>query len=377
MESGEDNPVPAFVMKQLLEDIESSGLPRGEVNLLLICNDNPKVYGLKGSRLRRNIQKRFARIKRLGAKAYLRLLEDYEVNNMKNCDEGLTSSFKNMVFDDTEDDNEEEAPVTPLRTTKKKKQSPMRTGTRSGSRKLPDKLSDDESYSSIPPVSIISSRSSLSLASSKKMSEDGTKSSPWIVHVNTQHAERNREFGVEKTIKDEVDGTDRDGWYIRRTVAVPDYDKWDASLLDDDDVPRAYKNRCIRVKGPSQDFWQNNAERFSKKTSIVEAVAKAIEATELAINQDESRQWSFWLLVFPSHITLDNKIYSSNDVDLDPDFNCMPISKTDNDFNKDIMGMVVCWHIAEAGGRMVTKTKKKPKASDFFKDEAAEAPAPA
>jgi hypothetical protein len=121
MESGEDNPVPAFVMKQLLEDIESSGLPRGEVNLLLICNDNPKVYGLKGSRLRRNIQKRFARIKRLGAKAYLRLLEDYEVNNMKNCDEGLTSSFKNMVFDDTEDDNEEEAPVTPLRTTKKKK----------------------------------------------------------------------------------------------------------------------------------------------------------------------------------------------------------------------------------------------------------------
>jgi hypothetical protein len=88
-------------------------------------------------------------------------------------------------------------------------------------------------------------------------------------------------------------------------------------------------------------------------------------------------QWSFWLLVFPSHITLDNKIYSSNDVDLDPDFNCMPISKTDNDFNKDIMGMVVCWHIAEAGGRMVTKTKKNPKALDFFKDEAAEAPAPA
>ena len=46
-----------------------------------------------------------------------------------------------------------------------------------------------------------------------------------------------------------------------------------------------------------------------------------------------------------------------------------------------IMGMVVCWHIVEAGGRKVTKTKKKPKASDFFKDEgntaAASAPAAA
>jgi len=66
-------------LKQLLQDIEAHGGIAVFRNLKGLCDRNPQVYGTKGSPLRRQVQKKYARLRDLPIKRYNILLQEYGV----------------------------------------------------------------------------------------------------------------------------------------------------------------------------------------------------------------------------------------------------------------------------------------------------------
>jgi len=66
-------------LKQLLQDIEAYGGITVYNNLKGLCDRNPQVYGTKGSPLRRQVQKKYTKLRQLPIKRYNKLLEEYGV----------------------------------------------------------------------------------------------------------------------------------------------------------------------------------------------------------------------------------------------------------------------------------------------------------
>jgi len=66
-------------LKQLLQDIEAYSGITVYNNLKGLCDRNPQVYGTKGSPLRRQVQKKYTKLRKLPIKRYNKLLEEYGV----------------------------------------------------------------------------------------------------------------------------------------------------------------------------------------------------------------------------------------------------------------------------------------------------------
>jgi hypothetical protein len=119
-------------IKSLLQDIDVFDALRDAASLRRICNDNPRLYGLKGSHLRRSFQRKFDRVKRCSIEKCIEILDKYEVDPSattlrihrtepapKDDDEGgqglaatndageqeLGSAFAGLNLDDDEDDD--------------------------------------------------------------------------------------------------------------------------------------------------------------------------------------------------------------------------------------------------------------------------------
>jgi hypothetical protein len=84
------------------------------------------------------------------------------------------------------------------------------------------------------------------------------------------------------------------------------------------------------------------------------ATRQAHEAAQLEIKSDPHRQFSHWLLIFPEHVALDNKIFSKHPHKVTPSFNSMTLEAADDPSGeRTLRGLAVCWTIAEAGGRQI------------------------
>jgi hypothetical protein len=88
-----------YQLKQLLQDVEETNLPRDEVNLLIICKNDERLYGEKGSDMRRTVQFKFGYMKKWSIHKYVALLDSLEVS---------PSSVTQAIFRDTPPVDEEE-----------------------------------------------------------------------------------------------------------------------------------------------------------------------------------------------------------------------------------------------------------------------------
>jgi hypothetical protein len=191
---------------------------------------------------------------------------------------------------------------------------------------------------------------------------NGTKEHPYILCINVNHPEHNREFNIERVSNIEHNSYTRNGFYIRLPVAPVDFDQWEAS------IPTHYptlQQRVVQVKGPSRSFWIRSTEWYHKKISCT-AMQHVHAATKLEIDANDFCQVSYWLLVFPENITLDNQIFSNDSIIVEPGYNAMSTEEAETEIGKKLYSMAVYWKIAEVGGHRVQSGKLKPSEKKLF-----------
>jgi hypothetical protein len=199
------------------------------------------------------------------------------------------------------------------------------------------------------------------------VNQNGSFRNPWIVQVNLQRPEANREFDIEHiTGIDQDEIYSRNGFHIRRTVAAPDHDDWTATIPTH--YKTQYSKRVIMIKGPSRDYWQRATEKYHENGHVnCLATLKAHSATGIAIEEAPARQWSYQLLVFPPSVVLNNHIFSRDEEVLPIGRNPMKSKAAENHFKKDMRAMVLFWKIATKGGKKVGKgTKSKSSVASMF-----------
>ena len=144
--------------------------------------------------------------------------------------------------------------------------------------------------------------------------EEGTKSKPYIIQVNIDYPERNREFDIQRVFKMTHNSSSRNGFHIRRSIAVLDHDLWEATIPND--LPAVYANRAVLIKGPAQDFWMHHCRNHS----------------------EEGQRSRFWLLLFPVGIILDDVFLETGWVKM---------IEHNSPIGEPLHGMAVYWVIGE------------------------------
>jgi hypothetical protein len=90
-------PIPKYVEKSLLEDVEETGLGLQEVCLVDICDKKVATYGPKGKvGIRRKVQKYFHQVKQKSFKNYVKLLDEYKVKHGANTSRLLRSELESL-----------------------------------------------------------------------------------------------------------------------------------------------------------------------------------------------------------------------------------------------------------------------------------------
>ena len=74
----EQSPLLIWEYKQLLLDIEATDEARCDIDFRKFCEDNPALYGKKGTEKRRNFQRRFQKLKEKTPSAYLQILDRHQ-----------------------------------------------------------------------------------------------------------------------------------------------------------------------------------------------------------------------------------------------------------------------------------------------------------
>jgi hypothetical protein len=198
------------------------------------------------------------------------------------------------------------------------------------------------------------------------VAQSGTEQYPWIVQVDSQRPEANRDFDiqfVQHMDQDEI--YSRNGFHIRRTVAPQDHEKWEATIPNGYDPQ--YAGRLILVKGPLQDYWQRSAETYHSTNKIkCPATKMAHSASEIAISGTTDRLWAYYLLCFGPEIALDNQIFSKDEYLVPMGKNPMVSAAKENAFQKDLRSLVLYWHIAVRGGTKISNGKKSDHSKDLF-----------
>jgi hypothetical protein len=196
--------------------------------------------------------------------------------------------------------------------------------------------------------------------------QNGRLNSPWIIQVNLTNPEANRDFDVQFVPGIDTDKCfSRDGFFICRSIAAPDFKLWSAS------IPQGYNpeyaKRIILFKGPSQDFWRRTTERFHGTGKVdCTATKNAHSATEIAIEKNEERQTAFYLMCFPPGVILENQIFSRDEEDVPTNKNPMKSTAKQNMFEKDLRAMVLYWKIAVKGGVKIGKQVSNERDKDMF-----------
>jgi hypothetical protein len=197
--------------------------------------------------------------------------------------------------------------------------------------------------------------------------QDGSKSNPWIVEHESERGKPSRDFDIQYVENmEDANMFTRRGYHIRRTVAVPDCDRWFATVPHD--IPQNYARRCVLFEGPARDWWQGDTEKYHASGNVgCDATRKAHTGTEILIEKTPSLQSVFYLVCFPPNVELNNQIFSSEEYTLELGQNPMKSPAAENDFDIDLCSMVLFWRIAIRGGIQVGKMGGKKKKANMFK----------
>ncbi|KAL7567072.1 hypothetical protein ACA910_002796 [Epithemia clementina (nom. ined.)] len=357
--------------KLLLRDFEQSGETRQSFDLKGLCDNNTDVYGQPGSQICQQVQLCWGKIKLHSPPAHCRYLKWFEVLKGIKTEAELAAYNKRRqkilqgkmvpTTDDDEasntvaslassagdwlqsDDDEEEEPMPAVASSTKKKILKKKNAAAapddvvSSSNNIgmfatlphPKKAASNLSTQLQPGFGnqhVLGHTSPLfgSFSNTTTPNEfvpvvwytrqDGTLSNPWIVQVDLSKPDHNLAFDIQA-----VEGIDQDtmflrnGFHIRKSVAAPDYDLWEATIPMN--FERQWHGRLVLIKGPAQDFWIRSCERYHGAGKVAcKATKKAHSATEIAIDNSEDCFWAYYLLVFPPSILLDNQIFSKDEV---------------------------------------------------------------
>lgn len=397
-------PLEPLIEKNLLQDIEASGRTRKEFNLLAYLDSNQNTYGNKGSQKRRDAQKRFDAIKRATPVSYLKLLDKNKVNSgdalkreirSSNSSESPTPSKTTSTSDSDSEDEESDDKSTatpaqppskppsfkPIKTPPPKPASMDNLTARFSNLGMPVK------EIGVPTVTATMSSTGSSVPSTEMsvtdyvlhqvdaltaIKMDGSADYPYIIIVDTSKPEANWGFEVSFVHNVEVLNFHRDIYHIRKVTGVEQAEEWTATIPSKK-YP-ALANRAVLIRGPSQDYWHQDAKRYHQPQEdkvICEPTKKAHMVLQTNINESKDRLYSHWLLVFPQGTEMENFVMSHdayhvmrNSFELYSAIESWDPEKKKSEF-LDLLGMDVHWRIAVKGGEMISspsvteKTKRR------------------
>jgi hypothetical protein len=374
--SEQEDSLDTWIEKALLEQIELSGKIRSKISLIDLCNKAEHIFGLPASKRRRLVQIRFDNLKRKSIQKWAAYLDRLEIAHGT----ATVRELRRLVINPLPPAEEETAspPDNVAASSEGETSSPssdesfvevqMESAFQKLSLKSPPK---PHGYFATPPrpartTSMMSpdgvgtpppwTNSGDSTTSTSGLHE-GSKSNPYVINVDVQHPERNREFDIDFVETMKHGDYIRKGFHIRVNAGVLDVDLWEARMYQGE----GYKNRAILVKGPSRTSWMDNLESYHRKGKC-ELTRVAHIATHNDISNNKDRQVAYWLLVFPAYMTLNNEIFSG-----DPD----NIESGSIGLKEKIDGVtfgtsIVFWKIAQRFGGRRVDCKKKTKVKDLF-----------
>jgi hypothetical protein len=359
-----------LLVKNLVQDIESSGKTRNGFNLHKLVEDRSYTYGEAGSEKQRAVQKKVDLLKRKTPQQYLKFLDKIGVNPGEGTKREIRESKENEEDKDESEsgsesgsgsgsgsssgsdsdysDSESTKKSKKSQSTKKSKSTPKQTKPASKQTKpaTPVKTKSPEvtpeKITKVPPqkisfigsspiisppiISIPTMASVSSIESSdtaavilkqvidqvhalEKIKQDGSADFPYVIIADPSKPEANNGFEVSLVKGVEFRNFTRSVYYIRRTTAVPQVDEWSA-MIPLKKYPSLAK-RAVLIRGPSQDFWNQKASRyhqnqFCDKTKVVH------QTLETQISGEPTCKISYWLIVLPSDTVLENHILSDD-----------------------------------------------------------------
>jgi len=194
---------------------------------------------------------------------------------------------------------------------------------------------------------------------------NGTKDNPFTLVYDQEYPECSFPFIIKFqpsiVVNDDKDSEEGKSYEhkcfdIEKVEQVLDSDDWEATIPNQ---IHTLGKRVVDIKGPSTSFFLRYQEDNDDKEHS--ALLQAIE-------QDESRKWLYWRIIFPSKTLLNNDILSKGRR-LFKDHKPITIKKNHekNEYEKDFHAMLLHWRIALEGGRPIKMHSKKNKKKDFFK----------
>jgi hypothetical protein len=192
--------------------------------------------------------------------------------------------------------------------------------------------------------------------------QDGTKTHPYVKFVSFEFPERNFGFDVEYVPCIERAKNLHDSVTIRLTVPLMDHDQWEAFIPGG--CGEQDNKRLVLFKGPSQDFWMCAPERYHHNRACV-PTRQANQATKVAIENDEDRKHTYWLLAFPDDVSFDNKIFSGEGSHVILDKAPQAVEAAKNPTEQKLLGMVLAWRIAQKGSSRRIRPEELPIKDDL------------
>jgi hypothetical protein len=326
--SSPEEEIDDYQFKQLLQDVEDTGLPRDEVNFLSICNNDPRLYGRKGSDQRRAFQFKWNYIKKWDIHRYIELLDskvigpnvaneallrqsepesqrpantDVKKNRQKNRDVknnrdddeeeeedggGVEESINDVAArlagiamssddddvnaaaaDDKDEDDDGVDGQGPEPRWKAAMSTPPRATRPRWSTRTPDHLS---SPSLRPRAAYQRDVVSPFPAGESEVTSgggDGTRKNPYVVKVDPNHPERHFIFDIERVVNMVHNAHEYNGYHVRVSIACPDFEIWEATIPATS-LPKKYRDfakRAIVIKGPARSYWLSNVAMYHSK----------------------------------------------------------------------------------------------------------------
>lgn len=179
--------------------------------------------------------------------------------------------------------------------------------------------------------------------------EDGTRAHPFIIKANFQFPERNSGLDIVEVPLIEFEDHTQTAFKLQKVIDPPDFEKWELSIPPSDFLPAEYglEDSCLLLEGPSQSFWACDTERFYERC-VTCAPSKAVhQAAEVAAT-DVKRRHSYWLIVFPKEVKLDNAIFSGNGNAI-VDAEVVVLKHVDFESSTALLGCAIVWRIGLGG----------------------------
>lgn len=150
----------------------------------------------------------------------------------------------------------------------------------------------------------------ISLTSSEVDNYPGSKQKPWVIHVDCDHPERNLIFDIRFIPRLEHNGWAREAIDIRTRVGLGDEPCWAAWI--DTNVSNEFEDRVIMVKGRSRSSEYDKIEQYHRKNKKGVDLSAVDQQIKDDLVKDTSRLSTYFRLVMPEHLKLDNTILSGD-----------------------------------------------------------------